>query len=125
MTGKEAATARNLVHFQALLSKTGSKFSEYSSFHTIRLRAQWQAKMDTVYSEICIMAVTCIRYANIHKFRIYVSFINLCCDGPRKSATLQKYNHHYKNIPKITFLLSISCPVSDFDESVMHRHRSV
>jgi len=36
-----------------------------------------------------------------------------------------KYYHNYKIIPKITLLVSICCPVSDFDESVMYRHPQV
>ena len=40
----------------------------------------------------------------------------------RNKCYVTKHYHHYKSIPKITLLVSICCPVSDFDESVMHRH---
>ena len=57
-----------------------------------------------------------------YKFRIYVSLINLYFNGMRKKCYVAKYYHHWKRIPKITLLVSICCPVSDFDESVMYRH---
>jgi hypothetical protein len=40
----------------------------------------------------------------------------------RKKRYVTKCYHHYKSIPKITLLVSICCPVSDFDESAMYRH---
>lgn len=91
------------------------KFSRYRSVLSGRLN--W-----TAYTKIRVIAITCIWYANIYQFRKYVLLINPYFEGVRKKCYVTKYYHHYKRIPKITLLVSICCPVSDFDESVMYRH---
>ena len=60
------------------------------------------------------------KYTQIYtNFRIHVPLINL---NFLMECYVTKYYHNYRSIPKITLLVSTSCSVSDFDESVMYRH---